>query len=50
MWDQYVDYSSSAVGHKCIRQPYLFRGIYANNVKDIHTSAPGHISNSTEFI
>ena len=37
-WDMYVQYSR----HICSRT-------YANNVKCIYTSVPGHIADSNEF-
>ena len=44
MWGLYVHYTSSAVGHICsMWQAHLFRGHYANNVKSVYTSVPGHL-------
>ena len=50
MWGLYVDYSSSDMGHiHTVWQAYLFR-LYANNVKCVYTSIPGHIVDCSEFI
>ena len=50
MWDAYVDYSSSAMGHTyAMWQSYLFRA-YASTVKYVYTSASGHTVGCSEFI
>ena len=50
MQSLYVDYSSSAVGCTCSMWQADISEAYANNVKCMYTSAPGHIVDCSEFI
>ena len=50
MWSLYLGYNGATVIYIFVMwEAYLFRA-YANNVKCMHTSHPGHIVEFGEFI
>ena len=50
MWGVYVDCSSNAVDMYGHYGRHICSGAYANNVKCMNTSVPGHSVDSSEFI